>query len=53
MANTSGEPPSALPSSSSRPREAALESNFNEFGKDGWEIAENFHGGFVFIRPKP
>lgn len=31
---------------------AALESSFNELGKDGWEIAENINGGMVFKRPK-
>jgi hypothetical protein len=29
---------------------AALESKFNDLGKDGWEIAENINGGIVFKR---
>jgi hypothetical protein len=32
---------------------AAVESKFNELGRDGWELSENINGIVVFKRPKP
>jgi hypothetical protein len=31
----------------------AVETKFNEFGRDGWELCENINGLVVFKRPKP
>jgi hypothetical protein len=31
----------------------AIESKFNELGRDGWEFCGNIPGGVVFKRPRP